>query len=186
MPELDLDRWERTNNILAEVMEETERQNDQWGEQNHPLHDPTDPTGVYLLGRSYRALEEAAKLRFARGLRAWSVIELEEIFEALAERDPAKARAEWVQVAAVAVQVIACIDRAAGLGPEGPPLEFGDTMDLRGTVRPVDTVTLPDGLMHPGDATGQRDETVRVDHIHTFDRLHGLCRCGEAAERSES
>lgn len=122
MPENDLDRWDRTNNILAEVFGETEEQFDKWGEQNHPLTTPGDPTGIYLLGRTYAMFEGLTKQKFAQGQRSWALIELEEIFEALAARTTEEARAEWVQVAAVAVSVIASIDRAAGVGPGGPPL----------------------------------------------------------------
>jgi hypothetical protein len=120
--ENDLERWERTNNILAEVLEETERQVDTWGQQDHPVRSADDPTGIRLLGRTYRSMEIQTKARFARGERSWALIELEEVFEALSERDPDKARTEWVQIAAVAVSAIASMDRGAGLPPEGPPL----------------------------------------------------------------
>lgn len=113
--ESDLDRWDRVNNILAEVFGETEEQYDKWGQQDHPLVSEEDPTGIYFLGRTYRTLELIAKERARRGERSWSLIELEEIFEAVSERDVIKARAEWVQVAAVAVQAVAAIDRARGL-----------------------------------------------------------------------
>jgi hypothetical protein len=135
--EYDLDRWERYNNILAEVFGETERQNDLWGQQDHPLISSEDPTGLYLLGRTYRSMEVLTKQRFAKGERSWALIELEEIFEAVSERDPGKARVEWLQVAAVAVSVVAALDRAAGLTPAGPPMEL--TIDGR----TVDDVPLP-------------------------------------------
>lgn len=121
--ESDLDRWDRVNNILGEVFGETEEQYDKWGQQDHPVVSQEDPTGIYLLGRTYRSFEMLAKQRFAAGERSWALIELEEIFEAVSERDMDKARAEWVQVAAVAVSAIAAMDRGAGLPPEGPPME---------------------------------------------------------------
>jgi hypothetical protein len=252
-PEDDLERWDRYNNILAEVFGETERQNDLWGEQNHPMVSPEDPTGLYLLGKTYRSMEILTKQRFERGERSWALIELEEIFEAAAERDPGKARVEWLQVAAVAVSVVAALDRAAGLTPAGPPMEL--TIDGR----TVDDVPLPDdtptrdlrimttGIFDDADpvpplrpvtpeeidaqptadhyakdldedfrpterAVRQAecvinnpratvDQVAEADavltnaedlgfipelpvdpakHTHTFDRLHGLCRCGEA------
>lgn len=123
----DLDRWDRVNNILGEVFGETENQYDKWGQQDHPVISSQDPTGIYLLGRTYRSMEMMTKDRFAKGERSWGLIELEEIFEALSERDMTKARAEWVQVAAVAVSAIAAIDRGAGLPPEGPPLTMSGT-----------------------------------------------------------
>lgn len=120
--ESDLDRWDRTNNVLAEIMEECEQQFEKWGQQDHPVTSAEDPTGIYLLGRTFRSFEIFAKQRFANGERSWALIELEEIFEALSERDPAKCRAEWIQVAAVAVTAIMSMDRGAGLPPEGPPI----------------------------------------------------------------
>lgn len=116
--EPDLVRWERVNNILGEIFEEAERQYEKWGQQDHPMVSKEDPTGIYLLGRTYRFLELAAKQRAAQGERSWALIHLEEVFEALAEQDPGKARVEWMQVAAVAVQVIAAIDRGAGDAPD--------------------------------------------------------------------
>lgn len=100
-----------TNNVLQEVLAERIRQDDRWGEQNHPVHDQEDPNGVFLLGRSYAALEQEAKARFAAGRRSWALVELEEIFEALAAKTLAEARAEFIQVAAVAVAAVESIDR---------------------------------------------------------------------------
>jgi hypothetical protein len=78
--------WERTDNVLAEVQEERRNQDAKWGEQNHtPDH--------------------------------WCVIEMEElgkVARATYEGDAVKARAEWVQVAAVAVAAIESMDRQAG------------------------------------------------------------------------
>ena len=48
------------------------------------------------------------------GAHSWDAILLEEVFEALAESDPVRRRAELVQVAAVAAAEIEAIDRAAG------------------------------------------------------------------------
>jgi hypothetical protein len=47
----------------------------------------------------------------ARNAPGWDVILMEEVYEALAEKDPDRLRAELVQVAAVAVQWIDCINR---------------------------------------------------------------------------
>lgn len=100
-----------TDRVLQEVLAERVRQDERWGEQNHPVHDPEDPAGVFLLGRSYAALEQEAKARFAAGRRSWALVELEEVFEALAAKTPAEARAEFIQVAAVAVAAVESIDR---------------------------------------------------------------------------
>jgi hypothetical protein len=116
--EPDLVRWDRTNNILGEIFEETERQYEKWGQQDHPVVSKDDPTGIYLLGRTYAFLELAAKQRAAQGERSWALIHLEEVFEALAAPDRERQRAEWVQVAAVAATVIAAMDRGAGDAPD--------------------------------------------------------------------
>lgn len=101
-----------TNAVLQEVLAERVRQDERWGEQNHPVHDPLSPTGVYLLGRSYAALEQVMKARFELFPPSWAVIQLEEVFEALAAKTPAEARSEFIQVAAVAVAAVESIDRA--------------------------------------------------------------------------
>lgn len=100
-----------TLNVLVEVAEERHAQDERWGEQNHPVHDHSDPTGIYLLGRRYADFERLAKLAFSRGARSWALIELEELFEALAAPTPERAREEFVQVAAVAVAAVEALDR---------------------------------------------------------------------------
>lgn len=65
----------------------------------------------------HKAMADAWKrtnaLRVERGELAWDGILLEEVFEALAEADPAAMRAELVQAAAVIVNMIECLDRGA-------------------------------------------------------------------------
>lgn len=58
-----------------------------------------------------RVAREIAALAAEHGGLTWRHILAEEMFEALAESDPAKLRAELVQVAAVAVQWVEAIDR---------------------------------------------------------------------------
>jgi hypothetical protein len=95
--------------VLAEIAAERSAQDTKWGEQNHP--DGTGPTDD-----ARRAALEA-KIRTDRaadeGRCTWALILLEEVFEALAEHDPARLRAELVQVAAVAVSWVQAIDRRA-------------------------------------------------------------------------
>lgn len=211
--ESDLDRWERTNNILAEVMEEREKQFEKWGDQLLQFHDPQDRSGIYLLGRPYAVLESMAKQRCdayrsysampgRRDVRNNALVLLEEVFEALAAKTPSDRRAELIQVAAVAVKAIEALDRADGIPPAGPPLTDdvarltdvflpgdgsvmvdGERVTGRMEVPPVpDKITpkrdLPDGAWVPEYSDADR-AAVNV-HTHTFDRLHGLCRCGEA------
>ena len=95
-----------TNHVLVDVAAERSRQHAQWGEQNLP-----DGTGLpgqpEIADRARRLCDRAA----AVGVLTWSLIMQEEMFEALAETDPAKLRAELIQVAAVAVQWVEAIDR---------------------------------------------------------------------------
>lgn len=97
--------------ILGEVIDETDRQDKKWGEQNHPDVRP----GSSAVRGHYAAVADlwkAANAERARsGAISWDGILLEEVYEAFAEEDPVKLRAELVQSAAVIVQSIAAIDR---------------------------------------------------------------------------
>lgn len=120
----DADIWgsrDRTDEVLSEVRAERARQDAKWGEQNH-----RDSYGVEDLRASIRftighespargaqILNEGA---VANGCPTWSLILLEEVLEALVERDAKKLRAELVQVAAVAVQWAEAIDRRTKRG----------------------------------------------------------------------
>lgn len=98
--------------VMADVTRERARQDELWGEQNH--RDGTGPDGT-VMGVSFASLAEmmrAATNQAARnGTLAWVHIFGEEALEAIAESDPAKLRAELIQVAAVAVAWAAAIDR---------------------------------------------------------------------------
>lgn len=98
----------RTRDVLDEVAAERARQDVKWGEQSHP-----DGTGVFPRA-DRRAADEARRecqMLAAGGFCTWRAILAEEVAEAFAETDPAKLRAELVQVAAVAVQWVQAIDR---------------------------------------------------------------------------
>lgn len=112
-----------TSRVLHEVLRERDAQDRRWGQQDFPFHHEIDGDGTYLMGRPYTGLERMFKdacdsrRALAQGggpdTRSNALVLLEEVFEALAETDPAKAREEMVQVAAVAVKVIEAMDRAA-------------------------------------------------------------------------
>lgn len=95
----------RSLGVLPEIADERERQDEKWGEQNHP-----DGTGP-----GYRVHAIEARVRCQRaaqsGLVTYKDILEEEVYEAFAETDPDKLRAELVQVAAVAVAWIEKLDR---------------------------------------------------------------------------
>lgn len=103
--------------VLDEIAAERARQHRKWREQNHP--DGTGPDtrplhGVYHDSRAkhladlFSAITDAAALV---GAVTWRDIFLEEVFEAVAEEDPARLRVELIQAAAVATQWAEAIDR---------------------------------------------------------------------------
>jgi hypothetical protein len=96
----------KVNLILAEVLGERARQDEKWGEQNHP--NGTGGSNYHGLAETYRTVCQDAA---AAGECTYADILLEEVYEAMEERDPVRLRKELVQVAAVAVQWIEAIDR---------------------------------------------------------------------------
>lgn len=119
------------SDVYADIRAERARQDAKWGEQNHP--DGTKPGVIPLYaaavagpnppGSTLNAFTLADAEWLALAFKAatddaarvgditWRHILLEEVFEALAEDDAAKLRAELVQVAAVAAQWVEAIDR---------------------------------------------------------------------------
>jgi hypothetical protein len=94
--------------VLREVAAEREAQDEKWGEQNHP--NGTGGDVRQFQADMARAITDA---KSQVGTVTYSDILTEEFYEALAEDDPRKLRAELVQVAAVAVAWIEKIDREA-------------------------------------------------------------------------
>jgi hypothetical protein len=102
--------------VLHEVHDERLRQDEKWGEQNHL--DGTGPNHPLCYFPKLPDMASCAAnartvtdLRAKRGDVTWLDILTEEFFEAMAETDPAKLRAELVQVAAVATAWVEAIDR---------------------------------------------------------------------------
>lgn len=91
--------------VLLNVDDERKRQDEKWGEQNHP--DGTGPGYVPDAKRARERCQRAARL----GLVSYRDILEEEVYEAFAESDPDLLRVELVQVAAVAVAWIEKLDR---------------------------------------------------------------------------
>jgi hypothetical protein len=108
-----------TKTFPQEVEAERERQNEKWGEQNHPDGtDPdTDPLERILEPGWNNATDLATNATNVTdsGLKDGTVtfqdIFLEEVFEAIAEEDEEKLYVELVQVAAVAQQWAEAIRR---------------------------------------------------------------------------
>lgn len=108
--------------VLEEVLAERARQDEKWGEQNHPSGTGPDVQWPVHAWGGAKAVAEVAKDRTDWRAREGGLTYLdilhEEVAEAFAEKDEQALRAELVQVAAVAVQWIEAIDRreAAGAG----------------------------------------------------------------------
>jgi hypothetical protein len=99
--------------VLAEIADERARQDAKWGEQNHPDGTFPDRVWAWTGPASYVAenVRKNCQELAAEGHVTWLDIALEEVAEAFETEDPAKLRAELVQVAAVAVAWIEAIDR---------------------------------------------------------------------------
>jgi len=97
--------------VLSAVRDERRRQVDRWGEQSLP-HGTGEPHHADSRDR-FRAVCEA---HAEDGTVTWTDVLLEEVFEALAEADPARLRAELVQAAAVCVAWVEAIDREGRQG----------------------------------------------------------------------
>ena len=96
----------KTIEVAKEVVDERSAQEARWGEQNHP--DGTSAIGWDWQAENAKfACEEARR----NGRMSWRHILLEEVFEAFAEEDPEKLRAELLQVSAVAQAWVEAIDR---------------------------------------------------------------------------
>lgn len=91
--------------VLVELAAERARQDDKWGQQDHP-----DGTGPLALEWALRA-KEMCQQAHQDGDQTWALVLEEEVAEACAEDDPHRLRAELVQVAAVAVAWIEALDR---------------------------------------------------------------------------
>jgi hypothetical protein len=100
------DPSDHVHDVLMDVYEERAAQDLRWGVQNHP-----DGTGGQHFAGMAAAARAACDRRHRAGVGTWADILAEETFEAFAETDPQLLRAELVQVAAVAVAWIECIDR---------------------------------------------------------------------------
>jgi hypothetical protein len=96
--------------ILDEIHDERVHQDEKWHEQNHP-----DGTGNRWFEFERDFYRDLCERMTAEGKITWRHILLEEVYEALAEEDPAHLRSELVQVAAVATAWIEAIDRRRAL-----------------------------------------------------------------------
>lgn len=95
--------------ITGEIAKEREAQEARWGQQDHPSsHSELDIKRAEKNANRWKQINDA---RVADDTLTWDGILLEEVWEALAEKDDVLRRAELVQVAAVAAAEIEAIDR---------------------------------------------------------------------------
>lgn len=95
--------------FAEDIDAERQRQLAKFGEQHHP-----DGTGAeYYVAMADEARDDVERFVAHHSGPKWALILLEEVYESLAESDPAKLRAELVQVAAVCAAWVADIDSRA-------------------------------------------------------------------------
>ncbi len=97
------------DSVFADILAERERQELKWGEQNH-----SDGTGSQRWRDARNYVRNQTDDAATAGTLTFRDILHEEVFEAFAEEDPSKLRDELVQVAAVAVCWLECLDRKSG------------------------------------------------------------------------
>lgn len=121
--------------FAEEIDAERQRQLAKFGEQHHP-----DGTGNVSQQEYADVKRRWCEDAFGSGYGTWADILAEEVAEAEAERDPAKLRAELVQVAAVCAAWVADIDsRAAGTGPAAEEQPAEACAKCRQPFDPADT-----------------------------------------------
>jgi hypothetical protein len=94
--------------LFHAIHAERDRQDRKWGIQNHPIGKPGEVHARKMEAELARMICESLS---ANGDVTWYDILYEEFCEVFAESDPYRQREELIQVAAVAVQMIECIDR---------------------------------------------------------------------------
>ncbi len=102
--------------ILFEIAAERSRQDKIWGEQNHVIIEEDKPYSFWQDNANSR--REKCDKGFKEGKGSWRLIlneEVAEAYEQAALGDNAKLREELIQVAAVVVAMIECLDRTTGV-----------------------------------------------------------------------
>ncbi|KQX27510.1 hypothetical protein ASD97_24730 [Streptomyces sp. Root63] len=95
--------------FAEEIDAERTRQLAKFGEQHHP-----DGTGLPVYEHAARRYRNQADRNAQSGVLAWRDVLLEEVYEALAEKDPAALRTELVQIAAVCAAWVRDLDSRTG------------------------------------------------------------------------
>lgn len=92
--------------VFADITAERARQDAKWGVQRHPDGTSNDPDDTQMAEMWKDIVDRDA----AQGTTNWVNILSEEMFEAFAETDPVKLRAELIQCAAVITNWVEDID----------------------------------------------------------------------------
>lgn len=109
-----------TQSVLDEVLLERQRQNEKWGEQNHPCLNQrlleAEADGPGLMAQYYRIPSErdakaVCDRRFKNDAGTFADILIEEVAETIGTFNIEKRRQEVIQIAAVAVAWVEKIDR---------------------------------------------------------------------------
>ncbi|MFI6444685.1 hypothetical protein [Kitasatospora sp. NPDC050543] len=95
-----------TESVLRDIAAERAAQDALFGQQDFP-----DGTGEPFRRGVADRYRQACDAAFAEGRGTFRDVFLEEVFEAMAENDPERLRAELVQAVAVGVKWIEAIDR---------------------------------------------------------------------------
>lgn len=95
-----------TDRVIYDLLQERARQDKKWGEQNHP-----NGTGGHLAFKLAEWAKSECDEANDEDRQTWKLILQEEVYEAFAESDPDKLRAELVQVIAVATAWVEYLDR---------------------------------------------------------------------------
>lgn len=109
-----LPRTDGMAQFVTAVDAERQRQLAKFGEQHHP-----DGTGGPVMRQQADAARAACQYLADNGGPDWRAILLEEVYEALAESDPAALETELIQVAAVIAAWIADLHTRRPAAPEG-------------------------------------------------------------------
>jgi hypothetical protein len=94
--------------IFCELDNERKRQDAKWGEQNHPIRDESRDADYKETAELLKAL---CNFRAKAKTLTWFDIAAEEFLEVFAEDTPERQREELIQLGAVVVSMVECIDR---------------------------------------------------------------------------
>lgn len=93
--------------IFEEIKAERKWQDEKFGEQNYSMNTRFFDCGFCKTKEKfYKEINKKEDFRFS-----WITVLLEEVYEAFSVKKPEKQREEMIQVAAVAVAIIECLDR---------------------------------------------------------------------------